>query len=136
MFYQKPHHKAKAYYRLDAGKAATPYAILTPPVSNTASSSQAWIAHRPTNPPQIRIVTSSTLPRAVPARPHLPDPVPREDWDVVAAGRAFDLAISEDEALPLEQLLTNAALPGWVLADEQLLARDWLMSQEDEAWHL
>jgi hypothetical protein len=55
---------------------------------------------------------------------------------MVAAGRAFDRAIAEDEALPLEQLLTNAALPGWVLADEQLLARDWLMSQEDEAWHL
>lgn len=72
--------------------------------------------------------------------PELPgvDPPTLEDLaelNAVAAGRAFDQAIVEDAAMPLEQLLAaQQPTSGWVLADERLLARDWLTPEEDEAW--
>jgi len=64
--------------------------------------------------------------------PQLPglDPPTLEDLaelQAVEAGRAFDRAIVEDAAMPLEPLLAaQQSTPGWVLADERLLARDWL----------
>ena len=84
-----------------------------------------WLAYRLAN----------KLP--IPQLPGLDQPTLEDlaELEALEAGHAFDRAIIEDETMPLEQLLAaQQPTPGWVLADEGLLARDWLTPEEDKAW--
>ena len=68
--------------------------------------------------------------RPAQSKPAAPPPKPQP-----GAGQSFDQAILEDAAMPLEQLLAaQQSTPDWVMADEELLARDWLTPEEDKAW--